>query len=44
MEEPILNAHNKEEYPPMHTEETNTPLINFTTKLLIHIHLCDYNQ
>ncbi len=21
MEEPILNAHNKEEYPPMHTAE-----------------------
>lgn len=27
MEEPIFNAHNKEEYPPMHTGGMNTPLI-----------------
>ena len=27
MEEPILNAHNKEEYPPMHTAELNTSSI-----------------
>ncbi len=25
MEEPVLNAHNKEEYPPMHTGGLNTP-------------------
>ena len=25
MDTPILNAHNKEEYPPMHTEGKNTP-------------------
>ena len=25
-QEPVLNEHNKEEYPPMHTAETNTPL------------------
>ncbi len=25
-QEPILNAHNKQEYPPMHTEETDTSL------------------
>lgn len=27
METPILNEHNKAEYPPMHTCEFNTPLI-----------------
>lgn len=27
MEAPVLNAHNKEEYPPMHTGGMNTPLI-----------------
>ena len=26
-QEPVLNAHNKEEYPPMHTAEKNTSLI-----------------
>ena len=26
MEEPILNAHNKEEYPPMHTGGLSTPI------------------
>ncbi|MBQ0160622.1 MAG: hypothetical protein KBT28_08400 [Bacteroidales bacterium] len=26
-QEPILNAHNKEEYPPMHTGGMNAPLI-----------------
>ena len=25
-QEPVLNAHNKEEYPPMHIGGTNTPL------------------
>lgn len=25
-QEPILNEHNKQEYPPMHTEETDTSL------------------
>ena len=25
-QDPILNAHNKQEYPPMHTEETDTSL------------------
>ncbi len=24
MEEPVLNAHNKEDYPPMHTAEIGT--------------------
>lgn len=28
MEKPILNEHNKQEYPPMHTAELNTyPII-----------------
>lgn len=31
-QEPILNAHNKEEYPPMHIKETNTPLIDTLIK------------
>jgi len=28
MEQPSLNDHNKQEYPPMHTVEMNTSLIN----------------
>lgn len=27
-QEPVLNAHNKEEYPPMHTTRFDTSLIN----------------
>lgn len=27
-QQPQLNDHNKQEYPPMHTSETNTSLIN----------------
>lgn len=27
-QQPTLNEHNKQEYPPMHTAEMNTSLIN----------------
>ena len=37
-QEPILNAHNKEEYPPMHTDGTNTSSI---VDLLGDIHKID---
>lgn len=29
MDTPILNAHNKEEYPLMHIDEFNTPLSDY---------------
>lgn len=33
-QEIILNAHNKQEYPPMHISEFNTPLIRLLVLML----------
>lgn len=38
--EPILNAHNKEEYPPMHTGATNTPAKQHVVLLLFAFIIC----
>ena len=39
-QEPILNEHNKEEYPPMHTGGLNTALIQYVVFLLLAFIVC----
>lgn len=43
-QEPVLNAHNKEEYPPMHTGRLDTALILLLLPLLMMVVSCQRNS